>query len=108
LYVVTNLQQKGFIQKVMAEIVPRGFFLVHLVSVLQTGVMAAAPGDEDRRCNYIRWYHGIRNPPNSRVLMDQYNYINLLPPYKGAVWQQIDNDGKKVLSDEVSRIHYSD
>ena len=29
---------------------------------------------------------------NMRVLMDSWNYLNLLPPRIGAVWDQVDND----------------
>ena len=48
----------------------------------------SAPGDEDSFCVPQLPVH----PPNVRILMDSFNYINLLPPHSGAVWQSVDND----------------
>ena len=56
---------------------------------------ASAPGDEDSFCVTVGQNPLITppvHPPNARVLMDSFNYINLLPPHSGAVWQFVDND----------------
>jgi len=67
------------------------------LSVLQTVVIAVAPGDEDPRCtDEVRSALGLTDPPNSRRLMDSTYYVNLLPPTEGAVWQQVDNDDNNV------------
>ena len=55
-----------------------------------------APGGEDQSyCKQLR-AHGAAPIPaysaNMRVLMDSWNYQNLLPPHTGAVWDQVDND----------------
>ena len=65
---------------------------LHL-SVIAEG--AVAPGDEDQFCRDLR-ENGVISIPvysaNMRVLMDSWNYQNLLPPRIGAVWDQVDND----------------
>ena len=45
---------------------------------------------------------------NMRVLMDSWNYQNLLPPRNGAVWDQVDNDANNPveLTTNVSQRHY--
>ncbi len=58
-------------------------------------VSASAPGDEDTFCVTLGGSPVTTppvHPPNSRILMDSYHYINLLPPHGGAVWQFVDND----------------
>ena len=52
---------------------------------------ASAPGDEELLCTMVMTPPPV-HPLNSRILMDSYNYINLLPPHDRAVWQQVDND----------------
>ena len=54
-----------------------------------------APGDEDSFCINELLSSGTIPPiypPNSKILLDSYNYVNLLPPQDGAVWQAVDND----------------
>ena len=55
-----------------------------------------APGDEDQPfCEKLRADTAASTPAypaNMRVLMDSWNYQNLLPPRTGAVWDQVDND----------------
>ena len=54
-----------------------------------------APGDEDQLCRELRTSGEAPIPAysaNMRVLMDSWNYQNLLPPHTGAVWDQVDND----------------
>ena len=54
-----------------------------------------APGDEDQLCRELRTSEEAPIPTysaNMRVLMDSWNYQNLLPPRPGAVWDQVDND----------------
>ena len=64
-----------------------------------TAVVAAtgvAPGDEEETvCPDLRRIGTAPTPgydPTMRVLMDSWNYQNLLPNRSGAVWQQVDND----------------
>ena len=56
---------------------------------------SVAPGDEEPLCGDLR-AAGIAPIPaysaNMKVLMDSWNYQNLLPPRFGAVWDQVDND----------------
>ena len=69
-----------------------------LISVLLSVVTASAgvaPGDEQQFCQYLRDQGAAQIPvysANMRVLMDSWNYQNLLPPRTGAVWDQVDND----------------
>ena len=60
---------------------------IFLLSILLSVASASAPGDEQFFCTdeSTPVY-----PPSSRILMDSYNYINLLPPHDKAVWQQVD------------------
>ena len=65
---------------------------LHL-SVIAEG--AVAPGDEEQLCRALRAQAVAPIPAysaNMRVLMDSWNYQNLLPPRTGAVWDQVDND----------------
>ena len=65
-------------------------------------VSASAPGDEDSFCvnpDESSVTPPPVHPPNFRILMDSFNYINLLPPHGGAVWQFVDND----TNNEVAR-----
>ena len=62
---------------------------------------ARAPGDGDKLCTVTLPASGSREPPplpaNARVLMDSYDYINLLPTSEdSAVWQQLDLDDNNV------------
>ena len=63
-----------------------------------TAVVAAvgvAPGDESRICPRLRELGTAPTPgynPTMRILMDSWNYQNLLPNRSEAVWQQVDND----------------
>ena len=54
-----------------------------------------APGDEEPLCEQFRAEGVVPIPAysaNMRVLMDSWNYQNLLPTRTGAVWDQVDND----------------
>ncbi len=54
-----------------------------------------APGDEEPDCSTLRAQGAAPTPSysaNMRVLMDSWNYQNLLPSRIGAVWDQVDND----------------
>ena len=68
-------------------------YWVWLVSALASWVSAEAPGDAEPECTELP---PSFNTSNTRVLMDSYNYANLLPPHEGAVWQQMDNDENSV------------
>ena len=43
-------------------------------------------------------------PANMRVLMDSWNYQNLLPFRTGAVWDQVDNDMNN-RAGETTNVH---
>ena len=68
--------------------------LLPLLFVVAVVVIAAgvAPGDEDPLCQQLR-ANGtapmLYYAANMRVLMDSWNYQNLLPPHTGAVWTEI-------------------
>ena len=70
-------------------------FLVELLVLVNPG-SSVAPGDEEPLCEQLRVI-GVAPIPaysaNMRVLMDSWNYQNLLPERTGAVWDQVDNDG---------------
>ena len=72
-------------------------FLLTLSLYLYTIVVVGttAPGDEEPLCESLR-AGGFAPIPaysaNMRVLMDSWNYHNLLPLFTGAVWDQVDND----------------
>ena len=55
-------------------------------SVLMSLVNTRAPEDANAFCESDIFLS------NTQVLLDSYNYINLLPPHEAAVWQQVDND----------------
>ena len=58
--------------------------------------VGTAPGDEEDFCADLRADGTtLTTPaysPTMRILMDSWNYQNLLPPRMGAVWTQVDND----------------
>ena len=58
--------------------------------------ISIAPGDEEQVfCQNLRAQGAAPIPdyaPSMKVLMDSWNYQNLLPPRVGAVWDQVDND----------------
>ena len=64
--------------------------LLPLLIVVSVVVMAAglAPGDEDPLCQELR---ANVTASNIRVLLDSWNYQNLLPPHEGAVWTELHN-----------------
>ena len=66
-------------------------YVIILVSIIS----ARAPGDGDLFCTNEMPSRGTIPPiysPNLRILLDSYNYVNLLPPHDNAVWQAVDND----------------
>ena len=69
-------------------------FLVELLVLVNPG-SSVAPGDEEPLCEQLRALGAAPIPAysaNMRVLMDSWNYFNLLPVRRGAVWDQVDND----------------
>ena len=68
--------------------------LVELLLMVNPG-SSVAPEDEEQHCELLRAQGAAPIPAysaNMRVLMDSWNYQNLLPPRAGAVWEQVDND----------------
>ena len=56
---------------------------------------SVAPEDEEPLCEQLRSRGAAPIPAysaNMRVLMDSWNYQNLLSDRAGAVWKQVDND----------------
>ncbi len=70
--------------------------LVLLFTFMTCTVSAGvAPGDEKPVCSTLRAQGAAPTPAysaNMRVLMDSWNYQNLLPARTGAVWDQVDYD----------------
>ena len=66
--------------------------VVFCVAILVSVTSAGAPGDEDSFCTNELPLSGTTPPTNLKILLDSYNYVNLLPPQDGAVWQAVDND----------------
>ena len=87
-----------------------GHFLLYLILmwlIILPQVKSQAPGDEDSHCTTLSasiippFY-----PPNSVILMDSYNYIQLIPvltPNSG-VWQQVDIDGRLGVNGDASTV----
>ena len=70
---------------------------------------AVAPGDEDQICTDLRVsgvFPILTYSANMRVLMDSWNYHNLLPPRIGAVWDQVDNDTNNQV-DRTTNVSYT-
>ena len=69
--------------------------LLSLVLWTQHLTDGVAPGDEESLCDDLRASGSIPTSdydPTVRVLMDTWNYNNLLPVRSGSVWEQVDND----------------
>ena len=71
--------------------------------VIISMVKSQAPGDEDNRCNSSSFVHTY--PDNVKVLMDSYNYEQLLPgngtgnpPIASALWNDMSFDGNDIIS----------
>ena len=83
--------------------------LVQLLMLANPG-SGVAPGDEETLCEELRPL-GVAPTPaystNMRVLMDSWNYQNLLPPHTGAVWDQVDNDTRNSPSLTTNVSSYS-
>ena len=71
-------------------------YILLFLSVLLSMASAVAPGDEHSFCTDTLINNNEITPPqfpsNAKILMDSYNYIDLLPPNEFAVWMQVDND----------------
>ena len=66
-----------------------------VIATLVVSTHGVAPGDEEELCDDLRSSGTVPTPdydPTMVILMDTWNYHNLLPPRSGAVWQQVDND----------------
>ena len=78
-----------------------GFFLysIPIFALLLSVVTGRAPGDGDDFCTNTLPNTEIQapvHPSNVKILMDSFNYLNLLPPHGGAVWMQLDLDDNNV------------
>ena len=70
-------------------------------------VMSQAPGDHDSFCTSLSASVTPPSyPPNSKILMHSFNYINLIPVVnpQAGVWQQVDVDGAVDDSGAASNI----
>ena len=70
-----------------------GVGVIFLCAILSIAT-AQAPGDEDGLCITSEIVTPPVFPTKFKILMDSYNYINLLLPSKptSSHWQQVDND----------------
>ena len=68
---------------------------------------AQAPGDGEQFCADLSKVDPPLYPANAIILMDSYNYINLLTPGMplDSIWQQVDNDN--TTADDDSPISVS-
>ena len=95
------------------------FVVLVLSQLLAVNISAGdSESEEERRqafCTELRstgtgrHVPSLAYPANLAVLMDSWNYQNLLPPRTGAVWQQVDNDTNNMpvgLTTNVSRDAY--
>lgn len=64
-----------------------------ILLTMLSAVTARAPGDGDVFCSLKRSLviHPVYSS-NTKILMDSFDYLNLLPPHDGALWQQLDLD----------------
>ena len=71
------------------------FSWIYLVSLIS----ARAPEDAESFCTdeFASSAPPPIYPPNSRVLMDSYSYVNLLPPQDGPAWQELDTDSNNEM-----------
>ena len=70
------------------------FVCAFVISMIELAA-GIAPGDEEPLCRTLRVDRAAPIPnytPNMTVLMDSWNYQNLLPERPGSVWEQVDND----------------
>ena len=84
----------------------QSLILVSVAAVIATSA-GVAPEDEEALCEQLRALGAAPTPAystNMRVLMDSWNYRNLLPPRTGAVWDQVDNDMNNGFTTNVSFI----
>ena len=75
------------------------------MAVLLSVVTGRAPGDGNAFCtDTLARVQPPVHPLNTKILMDSFNYLNLLPPHGGAVWQQLDLDDNNEIGEgtEVS------
>ena len=74
------------------------FSVLVLTFIIAVVAGSMAPGDDDKAlCEQLRMVGAAPDlipsySANMRVLMDSWNYQNLLLPHAGAVWEQVDND----------------
>ena len=74
--------------------IPRVVLLLLKVTWVAVMAVGTAPGDEEDLCADLRSDGVVPIPsysPTTRILMDSWNYQNLLSRM-GAVWIQVDND----------------
>ena len=70
------------------------------------------PGDEASICAQLRAVGSALTPdydPSTQVLMDSWNYQNLLGDRNFAVWQQVENDMNNMITSttNVSKYKYA-
>ena len=72
-------------------------YLILMWQIILPQVKSQAPGDEDSFCTTLSASIVPPSyPSNFMILLDSYNYINLLPVFtpNSGVWQQVDIDGR--------------
>ena len=72
------------------------FLILHLLIAGVASLDMSSRGQfVEETCEELRTEGAAPTPgysTNMRVLLDSWNYHNLLPPRTGAVWDQVDND----------------
>ena len=72
-----------------------------VLSLLSGRCCAQAPGDAQSLCTETLPDLGVNildYAPEVKPLMDSRHYQQLLPPNRGAVWQEVDNDNNNNLT----------
>ena len=75
------------------------------LAVVTTSAGVATGDEELGTCSNLRSQGAAPIPAysaNMRVLMDSWNYQNLLSPRPGAVWEQVDNDENNSLQETTN------
>ncbi len=72
------------------------FICLFALHITLSSVKSQAPGDADSFCTQESGSTPLPPyPPNSRILMDSYQYISLLPALgRESTWQQVDVDNR--------------
>ena len=72
------------------------YYHILCVALSLSVITGRAPGDGDDFCtNTLPVTDGVVapvHPSNAKILMDSFDYLNLLPPHDTPAWQRLDLD----------------